>query len=247
MKKIICMLLSIACLFTFAACSGGGNGSGADVNVEEPEPIIENPVMTYENETELEENCIRINGYESQNDFNTMLQYSYLGKTTLETQDASKIKSGNASAKVVVMPDPFYGALSGTPQIYQAMKNVSRGVNCMDFRNVYKIQFWIYNAQSTEEQIAVRLEYESHYTQGQSSDFKYYNIKPGWTLIEYDVNTSLIPEVSTALRGDDRNGEGEMILRVCGLLLRFTTRPATGEPEKTFYLDDFVVCKNTAE
>lgn len=234
MKKIICILLSIVCLFSFVACG------------EKEEKESENSVMTYENETKLDDNCIRINGYESQSDFNTMLQYTYLGKTTLETEDSTKIKSGKASAKVVVMPDPFYGTPSGTPQIYQAMKNVSRGVNCMDFRNVTKVQFWIYNAQSTEEQIAVRLEYEDHYSQGQSSDLKYYKIQPGWTLIEYEVNTSLIPEVSTALKGDDRNGEGEMILRVCGLLLRFMTRPATGEPEKTFYLDDFIVCKKAA-
>lgn len=234
MKKIICMLLSIVCLFSFAACGS------------EKESETESSIMTYENETALDANCFRINGYESQSDFNTMLQYSYLGKTTLETQDSTKIKSGNASAKVVVMPDPFYGTPSGTPQIYQAMKNVSRGVNCMDFRNVTKVQFWIYNAQSTEEQIAVRLDYEDHYTQGQSSDFKYYTIKSGWTLIEYEVNTSLIPEVSTALKGDDRNGKGEMILRVSGMTMRFITRPATGEPEKTFYLDDFIVCKKAA-
>ena len=236
MKKFFCIILATLLAGTFTAC--GETNKSEEIQEES------NDVAEYENEAELGAGEIRVNGFESQKDLDTLLLYGYNGKMTLEKAESNYIKSGSASAKLAIMPDVFGGAPSGSPKVYLSTKNLSRGVNCMDFRNVKKISILVYNAQETDERLGLQLIYRPNYRVGDQSEIAYSVLSAkSWTRVDYTVFTASIPEVSTALRGDDRNGEGQMILRVTGVQLYFN-RPAATDNEKIFYFDDFLVSEN---
>ena len=70
----------------------------------------------------VEPNPIRlVNGYENQLDLNSVMMYTALGQVSISTEK-EYVSHGNASAKVTVMADPFYGVYDNyTPRLYQAM------------------------------------------------------------------------------------------------------------------------------
>lgn len=229
MKKIVVVFIVSLLSLTMLLCACSSNG-------EKNKETIDHSYSTVNGKT-----CI--NSFETQKDLNSVMSYSYFGKVDLETENKNYIKDGDASAKLTLFSDRFGNTIAKNPCIYQSMRNVYRNVDKTDFANVKSVECDIYNAQDVVLRVGFRLVYYRNYDGGmEGTTIKYYDLAPNaWTPVSYDVTQVVIPERTTAAKGDDRN-EGEMVKLVIGVDFVFN-RPVAGVNDQVFYLDNVRVCE----
>ena len=196
-----------------------------------PAASSEERAMTYPSEASLGENAIRVNGFESNRDLDTLMPLNYLGKVEL---DSEKKHTGDHSAKVTLLNQHLEQTTIGAPALYQALYNESRKIYETDVTGTKYIRLWVYNAQEEDYRIGMRPIIRSTYNWpgGPVLPTKWALTTAGaWTEISYEVNLNLIPEV-----------KGHSHLMV-GMQFVFS-RPIEEEADRVFYLDDFYVVKN---
>lgn len=224
-KKILLSIIGFIMLIFCCSCFDSGNSSSDSSKSEQVLPG----------------NFLRLNGFESQKDLNTMMLFDFFGKVELQT-DAQYIKSGDKSAKFTLITDKFGGARgSNLPYIHQSTKNVGMGVDYSDFSNVTSVEYDIYNAQAETIKVGFRLVYKRTYNAGDStSEIKWYEMAPeAWTTIRYDVNLDKIPVTEVS----DDNRETTEVPLVVGIDFVFN-RPSKSKTDQTFYVDDVRIQKN---
>lgn len=206
MKKFayVCISTFLA-LTAFAGCGAGG---GAEAN---PARLV--------------------NGYENQLDLNSMMMYTALGKVTI-SNESEYVRHGNASAKVTIMADPFFGVYdSYIPSLHQAMNIKKDGRDYTDFTDIGTIELDVYNTSEKEEKFGFALYYS--YYEGNSAT-EWFTLAPNaWTTIRYNVTREMIP---TAKKN------GKTVRTVEGVRYYFERQ----KEELDFYIDALRVYKTDA-
>lgn len=223
MKKILSLLCVATLLLSVTAC-----GQSEDKANESS-----SAVATYENEIDLGTNSVRINGFESDRDMNSLMPRNYVGK--LEVVTGEIVKSGNACAKVTVVKDLQHGVNTNSPVVFQSLENVSRQIYETNVTNTKTIEFWVYNAQDTTENVGVRPIVKTQYNWpgGPVKPTKWVKVPAKeWYKVEYEINLDIIPS--------SVGENGETIHSIQGVYITFA-RPS--DCDKVFYLDDFYVTK----
>lgn len=178
-------------------------------------------------------NPIRVvNGYENQLDLNSMMMYSALGKVTVN-EEKEFVRHGNASAKVTVMADPFFGVYDPyIPYLHQAMNIKKDGRDYTDFTDTGIVELDVYNTSEREEKFGFSLYYS--YYEGNSAT-EWFTLAPNaWTTIRYYVTRETIPTA---------NKNGETVRTVEGIRYSFERQ----KEEVDFYLDALRVYKTSEE
>lgn len=199
--------------------------------------------VTYEGESDLGENKIRVNGFESNKDLDTLMPLNYFGKISLN-QDY--VHDGKYSAKLTLLNQHLEQSTVGAPTLYQALYNESRKIYETDVRNTKAINAFMYNPNSIDYRIGVRPIIRStfNWPGGPVLPTKWCPVKANsWNEISYEVNLDLIPEVNAQTAG---NPNGNLSRLMVGVYFVFS-RPEGDEQERTFYIDDFHVVKEEAK
>ncbi len=198
MKKLLSLVLVLVSIFSCFACA----------------PEQETPQTT--------PNKILINSFEKERDFNLLKVLGTLGKVTFN-KDSAYVKSGNGSAKITVVHDPYR---DGAPKLYQSLRNEFELTDYTNFDDMGFVTLSVYNAQDTVERFGIEPVFEfANAAYGMSfGNVKWFDLEPNsWTQINYSVEREYIP-----LDGDNKHG-------VEGINFRFD-RPK--EVDKVFYVDD---------
>lgn len=198
--------------------------------------------LVYENEGSLGENTVRINGFESNKDLDSMMPLNYLGKVEV---DSSIYHSGKNSAKVTLLNQGLDESTLSNPIICQSMYNCSRDVYETDVTNTKFIKMYVYNPQEVDYRIGMRPIIISNYDWigGPILPTKWINIKANsWTEMSYEVNLAIIPESTEAI-GEEVDG----ITHFMPAMYFVFNRPKNTEKDVVFYLDDFHIVKNVEE
>lgn len=202
MKKWITLLLGVCMLMGAVACG----------KKESKEPVKNDDVVL-------------INGFDDVSEIDTLTNYGVLGKISIN-ENKTYVKSGEASAKVVVTSKPYKVA---SPYVFQSFDLMAREENYTDFSDVSFLTMQVYNAQSTVQRIGVQLSYTR--TNGMR---EYYELAPNaWTKIKFNVIREYIPKLSTM----------NDLLYVSGLRMSFDRNAE----DSTFYLDDLYLYKTKKE
>lgn len=226
-KRILGLICSLA--LTLGVFGGAGVSKSASVAPGTTRADVQNPVVL-------------LNGYEDQGDLNTLMLYDYLGKVELNS-DPQYVKNGQKSGKISVLPDIYTGYnKTRKGYIYQATRNVSKGVIENNFNKTVGLGFSIYNANQEVKTIGVRLVYYRNYNMGAAVEsIVEYDLAPGaWTEVYLNVVREKI-----ALRAT-RYGDNTQINLVTGYDILFTA-PDKGTTENIFYIDDARLYKTTDE
>ena len=230
MKYTRLFLIPILSVLVLSSCS-----KDTQVEVEEQ---VDLPCV-YENEDSLGEKVTRINGFESNRDLDSMMPLNYLGKVEL---DSSIKHSGNYSAKVTLFNQHLEDSDIGNPTICQSLFNTSRQVDETDVGNTNFVKMSVYNAQDEDYRIGMRPIIISTYDWigGPVLPTKWITVKANsWTEMCYQINLSIIPEVSVSSRGEEQS---KLIHYLPAMYIVFL-RPQQEETDRVFYLDDFCVEK----
>ena len=203
MKRLLTLFLVFCTLFALTACGKEAPQGGS----EEKQAIV------------------LINGFEDVSEMDTLTNYGVLGKVSLN-KDATYIKSGVGSAKVVVTSDPYKVA---SPYLLQNFNLMKREENYTDFSDVAFVTMQVFNPSTETKRVGVQLAYT--YTNGMR---EYFDLAPNaWTLIKLNVIREYIPKLDTM----------NDMLFVGGLRITFD-RP---QEDATFYLDDLYLYKTESE
>ena len=231
MKNILFTILPILCL---SSCN-----QKETVESYEGESFVP---LTYENEDSLGENTVRINGFESHRDLDSLMPLNYLGKIEV---DSTYYHSGNHSAKVTLLNQGLDESTLNSPIICQSMYNCSRDVYETDVTNTRFIKMYVYNPQDVDYRIGMRPIIISNYDWigGPILPTKWINIKANsWTEMSYEVNLAIIPESTEAI-GQEVDG----ITHFLPAMYFIFNRPKEDEEDWVFYLDDFHIVKKDSE
>ena len=205
MKKFFAVTLGLLTLFASTAC-------GAQ---QAPQ----------ENVAPKNEKIFSINTFDSHADLNSLTLNGVLGKVEVNQEDAY-LKSGDGSAKVTVISDPYKAA---QPYLYQAMNVQKTGVDCTDFSKVEHVTMDVYNPQSKVKRIGMQPVFTDAYNKGV---IEWFDLKAsGWTKVKYTIAREYIPL--------NKNEQGEKVHLVTGMNIIFD-RPSENEE---FYLDDMKIYK----
>ena len=210
MKKFVYIPL----LTTLAIAMFAGAGCDGEKAVVDPNPIR------------------LVNGYENQLDLNSVMMYTALGQVSISTEK-EYVSHGNASAKVTVMADPFYGVYDNyTPRLYQAMNIKKDGRDYTDFSDTAIVDLDVYNTSEKTERFGFSLYYS--YYEGNSAT-QWFTLAPkAWTTVRYYVTRETIP---TAKK------DGKTVRTVEGVNYYFDRQ----KEELDFYLDGLRVYKTSEE
>lgn len=211
MKKRICIVLAIALLTTSVFLVGNAN--------------VKNKTQAANGTT------VTVCGYEDQFDLNTLMPYMYFGKVELES-NVKYVKEGKTSAKITIQSDKFDGAFASSIFIFQALKNVSKGIDKTDAGTLKTIEFDVYNPSQEAVRMGVRLVYYRRYYGDKRSDIKYVMLEAdSWTTISYPVNYANVPLTSA---------EGGAEKYIIGVDYMFLI-PQSGAADAVYYVDNFRV------
>ena len=198
--------------------------------------------LVYESEESLGENTVRINGFESHRDLDSMMPLNYLGKVEI---DSEHHHTGDYSAKVTLLNQGLDDSTLSNPIICQSMYNCSRDVYETDVTNTKFIKMYVYNPQSVDYRIGMRPIIISNYDWigGPILPTKWITVKANsWTEMSYEVNLAIIPESTEAI-GQEVDG----ITHFLPAMYFIFNRPKDDEENRVFYLDDFHIVKKDAE
>lgn len=226
-KRILGLICSLTLIL--GVLGGAGVSKSASSAPAESQSQVQNPVVL-------------LNGYEDQGDLNTLMLYDYLGKVELNS-DKTYVKNGEKSGKISVMPDLYNGRNKTVKSyLYQATRNVSKGVIENDFKKTVGVGFSIYNANSEVKTIGVRLVYYRNYNMGADVErIVEYDLEPGkWTEVYLNVVREKISLRAT------RYGDNTKINLVTGYDILFSN-PDADKTADIFYIDDARLYKTTED
>ena len=170
MKKILSIVLSAMMLFPIVACKGN------DKNSQEQQSS---------QETTLPKGVVLVNDFENNDEFNLLRLFGVLGKVTKNT-DENFVRSGSASAKVVVDSNPYKEA---APYIEQAFELKKRGLDLRNFSNALAVSMDVYNATGADSRIGFQLAYKSG-----NGTRKNITLRPGWNTVSMNIKREYIPQ-----------------------------------------------------
>lgn len=130
-----------------------------------------------------------VNDFETNADFNLIRLFGVLGRAEKNT-DKTYVKTGEASAKVIVDAHPYK---SGAPYIEQALKLEKEGKDYTNFSDVAALTLDVFNASGSASRVGLQLTYE--YSNGTK---KYYELNEGWNKVTFNVKREFIPESTNA-------------------------------------------------
>ena len=219
-KFISCMLAAlVSCAFVGCASeSNAKNPSGAIEVVAENKDVLTNPV-------------ILLNGYEDHAQLSRIRMDGYLGKVTLNSE-ASYITEGDSSAKVVVIPTPWYQAGARVASLTQLTKIHSENLDFSDFSKTIRVGLDVYNTQDREIDFGVQLICNDYV----SETVKWFKLAPiGWTNIAYNIESEFIQTSKVS---------GKQKTQVNKISFIFS-EPADGN--ETYYIDNFCLYNSPTE
>ena len=164
MKRIITTILSVCTLLCASACSFDFSNK--------PQEVVDTGIYT-------------LNDFETNADFGLIRLFGVLGSVEQNTQ-AEFVKTGSASAKVIVEVDPYK---PGAPYIQQAFELKKEGKDFRNFSSVSSISLDVYNATGAKSRIGLQLNYE--FSNGTR---KNYDLEEGWNTIRFNVKREYIPQ-----------------------------------------------------
>ena len=170
MKKILSIVLSAMMLFPIVACKGD------DQNSQEQQSS---------QETTLPKGVVLVNDFENNDEFNLLRLFGVLGKVTKNT-DENFVRSGSASAKVVVDSNPYKEA---APYIEQAFELKKRDLDLRNFSNALAVSMDVYNATGADSRIGFQLAYKSG-----NGTRKNITLRPGWNTVSMNIKREYIPQ-----------------------------------------------------
>ena len=201
-KKSVVFTVSALMLFSVVACSGG-----------EQTPVEQN------------DKVITLNRFESHADLNSITLNGLLGRVELNAE-SEYVKSGEASAKVTVVSDPYKSA---QPYLFQSMNIQKDGVDCTNFGTVEHVTMEVFNPQNEAKRIGFQMVFTDSYNKGVT---EWFELKAsGWTTVKYTISREFIPEY--------KNADVTISYLVTGMNIVFD-RPKTDE---VFYLDEMKAYK----
>lgn len=210
-KRILTPVLCSALLFS-AAFAGGCKKNGENGESGGNEPAAANAV------------CM-VNDFETNADFNLIRLFGVLGRAEKNT-DKTYVKTGEASAKVIVDAHPYK---SGAPYIEQALKLEKAGEDYTNFSDVAALTLDIFNATGAASRVGLQLTYD--YSNGTK---KYFDLSEGWNKVTFSVKREYIPESTNAY---DVTAPFVQGLRI------YFDRPAENAEDSVYYLDNLQLYK----
>lgn len=165
MKKLITAILSVCTLLSASACSFNFG--------KEPEQI--------------DTGIYTLNDFENNDDFGLIRLFGVLGRVEQNTH-AEYVKTGSASAKVIVESDPYK---PGAPYIQQAFELKKAGKDFRNFSNVSAISLDVYNATGAKSRVGLQLNYGTS-----NGTRKNYDLEEGWNTIRFNVKREYIPQTT---------------------------------------------------
>ena len=176
--KLISCIMSACLAFGFVGCSSQIQTAN--------EPKTE--VLATSDDNKLTNPVILLNGYEDQAQLSRIRMGGNLGKVTLN-DESSYITEGDSSAKVVVIPKPWYQDGARTPSLTQLTKINSENLDFSDFSKTIRIGLDIYNTQDREIDFGMQLICNDYV----SETVKWFTLAPnGWTNIAYNIEPEFI-------------------------------------------------------
>lgn len=203
MKRWIALLTAALTAATLAACAGPNKDKGNENEGGTPPVEVTNGVVT-------------LNSFDSQEVMNRLMLRGVLGKVELNTDESEYIKSGEGSAKVTVISDPYK---MGQPTLYQATEFFKTKEDYSDFAKVSNLTLWVYNAQPAERRVGLQLVYSADSVEMT----EWFNVKASaWTRLQFSVEREYLTVT---------NGKAT----VQGVNVIFNR----GSADEVYYLDDF--------
>ena len=204
MKKAICFSLTCLLLTMGVFC-------GCEKKQEQP--TLTNPVVV-------------LNDFETQTELSTTAMVGLLGKVEIN-QDAAYKTSGDGSAKITVIHNPYTEALS--PTLFQSVNLQKRGEDHSDFAKTSSMTVDVYNANATVEKLGVQMKYPSG-----NSLIEWFELVPNaWTTIRYKVPRESIPQTQRA---------GQTGNYIQGIQFLYE-RPT--DADRIFYMDNMCLYKTS--
>ena len=172
---------------------------------------------------------ILLNGYEDQAQLSRIRMGGYLGKVTLNGE-SSYITEGDSSAKVVVIPKPWYQEGARTASLTQLTKINSENLDFSDFSKTIRVGLDIYNTQDREIDFGMQLICNDYVS------VKWFTLAPnGWTNIAYNIEPEFIQTSKVS---------GKQKTQVSKISFIFS-EPANGD--ETYYIDNFRLFNSPTE
>ncbi len=163
MKKLITSILAACVLLSANACT----------------------FISETEETPIDTGIYTLNDFETNEEFNLIRLFGVLGKVEKNT-NADYVKSGEASAKVVVESNPYK---PGAPYIQQAFELKKAGKDFRNFSSVAALSLDVYNATGADARMGLQLNYGTS-----NGTRKNYDLQEGWNTIRFNVKREYIPQ-----------------------------------------------------
>lgn len=165
MKKIITALLTASVLLSASACS----------------------CSSKKEETPIDTGIYTLNDFETNEEFNLIRLFGALGRVEQNTKP-EYVKSGEASAKVMVEANPYK---PGAPYIQQAFELKKAGKDFRNFSSVAALTLDVYNDTGAKSRMGLQLNYGAS-----NGTRKNYDLKEGWNTIRFNVKREYIPQTT---------------------------------------------------
>lgn len=170
-----------------------------------------------------------LNEFETHKDLNTVGMSGCLGKVEIN-KEKDYTQSGEGSAKVTVIHNPH--DYRNPPVLFQDAKRLDTQENYTDFSKISDITLYVYNANSTTEELGFQLYYSSG-----TSLTTWFELNPNeWTNIRYTVPREDIPVIT--------DSTGKEVSFVNGVNMIFSRPDAE---DRVFYLDKFCLYRTQKE
>jgi len=171
MKKWTTVLLSALLLFAASGCD-----SEETTPTTDEQPTVDTGIHT-------------INDFETNGEFGLIRLFGVLGRVEQNT-DKAYVKTGEASAKVIVESNPYK---PGAPYIEQAFNLKKAGKDYTNFSDVAALSIDVYNATGAPSRVGMQLTYEVG-----NGTKKYYDLQAGWNTVTMQVKREYIPQTTDA-------------------------------------------------
>ncbi len=232
MKRILTILISVIMLLCCVGCSVApapqemANPPKTGTVTAQAETVAD-----AQNASVQKNPVVLLNGYNKMKDFDSIMMHERLGKITLET-DKTYVKTGEGSMKITLQKDRF-GGLKDTvkPYIYQATIIKADNVDYSDFGKVIAVEFDIFNAQTEEGRVGMRLVYKHSWSVTTRSSVVWYTLPAGqWTTVRYMVEREFIPPTTST--------RDPSVMDYLAKGMEFMFDRADSTADKVYYLDD---------
>lgn len=200
MKKIITAILSVCVMLSAGACS-----------------FVSSP-----KEETVDTGIYTVNDFESNDEFGLIRLFGVLGRVEQNTQ-AEYVKTGSASAKVIVESNPYK---PGAPYMQQAFELKKAGKDFRNFSSVASLSVDVYNATGEKSRMGMQLNYGTS-----NGTRKNFDLETGWNTIRFNIKREYIPQTT--------NTDNVTAPFVEGLSILFDR----GATDKVYYVDNLCLYK----